>query len=146
MRDRVDHPEIGTNARMDEMTAAFLSAKLRRLSAWNLCRLGTACQYFERIGSLLEMRMEQGSCFHLFVVQSDQRDALQEHLAKAGVQTAIHYPVPPHLSGAYAGKISGEFPITEQLAKTALSLPISPFHTGEEIGRVIAAVRSFFER
>ena len=138
MRDRSDHPEIGTNARMDEMTAAFLRSKLRRLDGWNARRAEIAKRYEAELGP-----SGGGGSWHLFVIQCERRDALQSHLGEAGVETAIHYPVPPHLSGAYRGRVEGEFPITERLAATALSLPISAFHTQEEILRVCAALREF---
>jgi dTDP-3-amino-3,4,6-trideoxy-alpha-D-glucose transaminase len=147
MRDRVDHPEIGTNARMDEMTAAFLAAKLAHLDAWNARRAQIGTRYLAELSDLEDLALPAGGgCWHLFVVQCGARDALREHLSDTGVQTAIHYPVPPHLSGAYAGQASGTFPITEQLAATALSLPISAFHSDTEIARVCAAVRGFIER
>lgn len=146
MRGRTDHPEIGTNARMDEMSAAFLSAKLGHLDAWNARRAEIGERYLGELGGLDLALPAGGGCWHLFVIQVERRDALARHLEGAGVQTAIHYPVPPHLSGAYAAEREriGALPITERLARTALSLPISPFHSDAEISRVIAAVRDFF--
>ena len=146
MRDRSDHPEIGMNARMDEMTAAFLSAKLAVLDLDHVSRIDWAVRYSEEFGQLVRLRLGCGSSFHLFVIQTEQRDALREYLDGVGVQTAIHYPVPPHLSGAYRGKVAGEFPITERLAETALSLPMFPSLTLEEVERVCVGVTEFFER
>lgn len=146
MRSRTDHPEIGTNARMDEMSAAFLTAKLGHLQTWNARRAEIGERYLAELGDLDLALPAGGGCWHLFVIQAEGRDALAAQLGKAGIQTAIHYPVPPHLSGAYAAERGrlGALPITEQLARTALSLPISPFHHDHEIDRVIAAVRNFF--
>jgi len=146
MRSRTDHPEIGTNARMDELSAAFLSAKLGHLDDWNARRAEIGGRYLaELAGSDLTLPAG-GGCWHLFVIQVEDRDQLASHLGEAAIQTAIHYPVPPHLSDAYAGERErlGALPITEQLARTALSLPISPFHSDAEIARVISAVRDFF--
>jgi len=144
MRDRVDHPEIGTNARMDEMTAAFLTAKLAHLDDWNARRAQIAERYLAAFSNLDLKLPAGGGCWHLFVIQCEDRDALRDFLAGAGMQTAIHYPVPPHLSGAYAGETFPPLPITEDLARTALSLPISAFHSDDEIDRVIASVLEFF--
>jgi dTDP-4-amino-4,6-dideoxygalactose transaminase len=148
MRDRYDHPEIGANARMDELSAAHLLAKLPQLDGWNARRAAIAERYLEAFADLdLALPPDTtSSCWHLFVIQCETRDEMQSHLQSADVGTAIHYPVPPHRSGAYAGQKLGAFPITDRLARTALSLPISAFHNDAEIERVIAAVRSFFAR
>ena len=145
MRSREDHPEIGTNARMDELTAAFLLEKLDHLDGWNARRAEIANRYLEAFADLDLGLPAGGGCWHLFVIQSEHRDRLREHLESEGVGTAIHYPVPPHLSGAYTEERQrlGSLPITEHLAATALSLPISAFHTDDEVARVIDAVRSF---
>jgi len=84
--------------------------------------------------------------WHIFVVRTARRDALRAHLAQLSIGTQIHYPISPHLSGAYRslGYQPGAFPIAEQLAAEVLSLPISPHHTTEQIDTVCAGVRSFF--
>ena len=86
--------------------------------------------------------------WHLFVIRTGHRDALQTHLAAAGIGTQVHYPVPPHLTPAYQGQgwSRGQFPLAEQLAREVLSLPIGPHHTAEQIDTVCAAVRGFFAR
>ena len=83
--------------------------------------------------------------WHLFVVRHPCRDELQRHLAEAGIGTLIHYPVPPHLSGAYSdlGQRQGAYPITEEQARMVLSLPIGPHLNEEAQNHVIAAIRSF---
>jgi dTDP-4-amino-4,6-dideoxygalactose transaminase len=85
--------------------------------------------------------------WHLFVVRTAPREALRAYLAERGIATQIHYPIPPHRSGAYRslGYQVGAFPLAEQLAAEVLSLPISPHHTAEQIDSVGAAVRSFFD-
>jgi len=84
-----------------------------------------------------------GPIWHLFVVRTPRRDALQQHLAAHGIGTLIHYPIPPHLSGAYrdGGWQRGDFPLAEKLAAEVLSLPIGPHLTAEQIDYVCAAVR-----
>jgi len=83
--------------------------------------------------------------WHLFVIRCKQRDLLQEHLKSKGVGTLIHYPVPPHKSGAYAGTAAagGVYPLADELAATVLSLPIGPHMTDEQQGAVIDAIRSW---
>jgi dTDP-4-amino-4,6-dideoxygalactose transaminase len=85
--------------------------------------------------------------WHLYVVDHADRDDLQKHLASRGIQTLIHYPIPPHLSGAFAplGLAEGTFPTAEQAARTHLSLPIGPHLSEENVTRVIDACRSFPE-
>jgi dTDP-4-amino-4,6-dideoxygalactose transaminase len=80
------------------------------------------------------------------VVRTRQRDALRAHLGRAAIATQIHYPIPPHLSGAYrdSGWTRGAFPLAEALADEVLSLPIGPHHTPDQIDHVIASVRAFF--
>ena len=80
--------------------------------------------------------------WHQFVVRHPKRDALQSHLEAAGIDTLVHYPIPPHLSGAYAS-LGLDFPIAARLAREVLSLPIDPFLSEDEAGAVIAAVKSF---
>ena len=84
--------------------------------------------------------------WHLFVVRTAHRTALREHLTAHGIATQIHYPSPPHRSGAYRhlGYTAADFPIATRLAEEVLSLPISPHHSAEQIDSVAAAVRSFF--
>jgi dTDP-3-amino-3,4,6-trideoxy-alpha-D-glucose transaminase len=82
----------------------------------------------------------------LFAVRSSRRDSLRQFLTDAGVETMIHYRVPPHLSGAYAGRVLGEFPVAEQAADTILSLPIGPHLKDDDVASVIGAVHRFFAR
>ena len=82
------------------------------------------------------------------MVRTERRDALQTHLAAAGIGTQVHYPTPPHLSNAYrdAGWKRGAFPLAEKFAGEVLSLPIGPHHPAEQIDRVCESVREFFEK
>lgn len=141
--------ERGVNSRLDPIQAAVLGVKLSRLDEWNARRVQIARRYldaFERSSLILPSVPEWAEpVWHLFVVRSEARDVLQNRLAEIGVQTSIHYPVPPHLQQAYAslGHAAGAFPLSEQLAGEVLSLPIGPQLTDEQVDVVIAAVREF---
>ncbi|MCX8089433.1 MAG: DegT/DnrJ/EryC1/StrS family aminotransferase [Verrucomicrobiae bacterium] len=146
-RRKYVHDLKGFNSRMDELQAAFLRAKLRRLDEWNERRRRIAARYLEALrgvpGLILPHVPDWAEpVWHLFVVRHPERDRLQQKLAEAGVGTLIHYPVPPHLSGAYAdgGWKRGAFPIAESLADTVLSLPMGPHLTEAQVEAVIGAV------
>lgn len=150
-RERYHHDEAGLNSRLDEFSAAFLRVKLPHLGAWNARRTVLAQRYLAQlkgVGDLVlpHVPLWAEPVWHLFVVRTARRDALRAHLTRLGIGTQIHYPIPPHLSGAYRslGYQPGSFPIAEQLAAEVLSLPISPHHTAEQIDTVCAGVRSFF--
>lgn len=136
----------GVNSRLDELQAAILRAKLRHLEAWNARRRQIAARYNALLGgSPLVLPAEAPDAvhvYHLYVVRSERRDALREGLRRAGVGTAIHYPLPAHLQEAYRdlGWRPGSLPVTERLAGEVLSLPMFPELTDEEIEQVVAAV------
>ena len=142
------HHEIqGFNARLDELQAAVLRVKLPRLDDWNDRRRTLAARYLEglaRVPSLGLPHVPEGvePAWHLFVVRHPRRDDLQRHLAAAGVETLIHYPIPPHRSDAYAdlGFGPGAFPVSERIAETVLSLPMGPHLTPDLQEQVINAV------
>jgi dTDP-4-amino-4,6-dideoxygalactose transaminase len=137
---------------LDELQAAFLRVKLRKLDEWNGRRRVVATRYragFDGSSGLtLPFAPDWAEpVWHLFVVRHPNRDGLQQGLTEAGIGTLIHYPVPPHLSGAYAdGKWApGAFPVAETLANTVLSLPMGP-HLREDqaslvVGKTIEALR-----
>lgn len=135
----------GYNSRLDELQAAFLRVKLKRLDEWNKRREDIAGYYLENLRgcSLLlpEVPTWSQGAWHLFVVRSAHRDRLQKYLADMGVGSLIHYPIPPHLSDAYneEGLSKGDFPLTEQMANEVLSLPIGP-HLGGSEQRVVEAI------
>ncbi len=125
---------IGYNSRLDELQAALLRVKLAHLDAWNARRHGVAREYQQLLPKLFPdvvlpvVREWAETCWHLYVVQAPDRARVQAALADRGVQTLVHYPVPPHLQEAYAplGIARGRFPIAERLADQVLSLPMSP--------------------
>jgi len=137
----------GFNSRLDEIQAAMLRVKLTKLNEWNARRQQVANIYMEGLADtpeiiLPEIAPDADSVWHLFVIRHTQRDQIQKALAKQGISTLIHYPVPPHLSEAY--KIKGEtseiLPIAEKLANTVLSLPIGPHITQDQARRVITTI------
>ena len=137
----------GYNSRLDEMQSAFLRVKLKKLDEWNTRRAKAAAGYLARMsvetGLTLPYVPEWAEpVWHLFVVRHAQRDLLQQKLTEAGIGTLIHYPVPPHLSGAYAdaGFKPGSFPIAEQLSQSVLSLPMGPHLTKEQAAATVAEV------
>lgn len=137
----------GFNSRLDELQAAFLSEKLKRLDADNAHRKLIADYYISHLSDLPEVRLPKladraESVWHLFVVQAPDRDALMRALAEDGIQTMIHYPIPPHKQRAYATKQSfGPFPISEGIHQHVLSLPVGPTLTIEEAKRVVKSLR-----
>ena len=150
-RERYHHDEAGLNSRLDEFSAAFLRVKLPHLAAWNARRTILAQRYIAQLTGVGDLVLPQVPAWaepvwHLFVVRTARREALRTHLTQLGISTQIHYPIPPHLSGAYRslGYTRGAFPIAEQLADEVLSLPISPHHTAEQVDTVCAGVCSFF--
>jgi dTDP-4-amino-4,6-dideoxygalactose transaminase len=148
-RVKYEHDACGFNSRLDPLQAAFLRVKLRHLEEWNARRRRIAARYAEGLQgcgvALPAVHPQADPVWHIYAVRADARDALQAHLAAAGVGTLIHYPIPPHLSPAYAslGLGEGAFPISERLAKTVLSLPIGPHLASADVETVIEQVRSF---
>nr|WP_276046522.1 MULTISPECIES: DegT/DnrJ/EryC1/StrS family aminotransferase [unclassified Sphingomonas] len=140
------HQEKGINSRLDPIQAAVLSVKLRHLDAWNARRAAIAAHYRSALaGTTLGLPFVPNwaePVWHLFVVESDRRDRLRAALAADGIQTQVHYPVPPHLQGAYAERKLGvgAFPIAERLADTVLSLPIGPQLQPEQVNRIVASL------
>ena len=142
----------GFNSRLDELQAAFLRVKLKKLDEWNDRRRRLAALYLTELGGAENLTLPfvpewAEPAWHLFVVRHPKRDALQQKLAAAGIGTLIHYPVPPHLSGAYAAdkRLRGHLPIAEALSHTVLSLPMGPHLTVEQAELVIGEVHDAIE-
>ncbi len=135
----------GFNSRLDPIQAAALRVKLKVLDAWNARRSETASSYqtkLANVGLRLPFVPEWAEpAWHLYVVQHPQREVLQKKLGGVGISTMIHYPIPPHLQGAYAelGYGVGAFPIAEHIHQAVLSLPMGPSLTQEHVNQVIAA-------
>ena len=139
----------GYNYRLQGLQAAALRVKLRRLDAWTDARRANAVRYDELLrdsGLILPVAAPGAKhVYHLYTIRTENRDALQKHLAEQGVPTAVHYPLPLHLLPAYADDRypRGSFPVAEACADTVLSLPVHPFLSGEQVDRVASAVHSF---
>lgn len=141
---------VGVNSRLDEIQAGVLSIKLKQLDRWNSERIELAALYSDLLKDIsgIQTPITSADCthvFHQYVIQTVNRNALQEHLLKAGIQTAIHYPVPPHLQKAYdfLNLKKGSLPITEKLAETVLSLPIYTGMKKEDVEYVSEAIKRF---
>jgi dTDP-4-amino-4,6-dideoxygalactose transaminase len=148
---RYQNEYLGLNSRLSELQAAFLRAKLPRLAAWNGRRVALAARYASQLRNVGDVVLPEVPAWatpvwHLYVIRTAQRDALQQHLSRRGVGTQIHYPVPPHLSKAYAGAgwKRGDFPLAEKFAAEVLSLPIGPHTTADQVDFVCGAVSEFF--
>ena len=137
----------GLNSRLDEIQAAILQVKLRHLDKDNERRKEIARYYIENITNPAiitpEVKDWDANVFHIFPIRCKQRDELQQYLAEKDVQTIIHYPVPPHKQACYREWNNLSFPITEQIHREELSLPISQVLTDAEAEMVVKIVNSF---
>ena len=140
-------PYRGTNSRLDEIQAAWLGVKLPHLDADNARRREIAARYCAEISNpLVELPVnpnDESMVWHVFAVTCSKRDELQKCLAENGIQTVIHYPIPPHKQPCYAEWNGRSYPVTERIHREILSLPISPVLTDDEVGEVIRVVNEF---
>ena len=145
---------VGVNSRLDEVQAAVLQAKLPHLDSWNRRRQEIAGRYCAEIRNP-QVRVTpvpanpKSHVWHVFPVFCETRDDLQKFLKERGVETLIHYPIPPHKQEAFAGALSrgelrhGNLPIAEELARTELSIPMGPSMTEEQVSYVIEVINSY---
>lgn len=143
---KYENKEKGVNSRLDELQAAFLRVKLKKLDEWNArrrlianCYLKENSEYGDIIVPFVPRHMDP--VWHLFVIRFKRRNELQKYFLAKGVQTMIHYPKPPHLQGAYKEMNALKFPISEQIHNEVLSLPIGPHCKISEILDVIAFLK-----
>lgn len=138
---------IGRNSRLDEIQAAVLDVKLKYLDADNKLRKSVTKRYIEGIKNtkivLPIVKDWDAHVFHIFTIRCEQRDALQNYLKEKGIQTLIHYPIPPHKQRCYSEWNDLSFPITEKIHREELSLPMSPTLTDEQVDYVIDAVNKW---
>lgn len=145
------HNEVkGFNSRLDELQAAFLRVKLQKLDEWNERRKVIADLYRIGLAEVSDLTLPYvpdwaEPVWHLFVVRTSERDRLQRHLADYGIQTLIHYPVPPHRQDAYQEFAHLDLPVSERIHSDVLSLPMSQVMTDEDARYVAKAVNSFME-
>lgn len=148
---KYEHLIPGLNCRMEGLQAAILSVKLKSLDSWNEKRRAIAAAYSRMlVGSGLVLPEEVPGTrhvYHLYVVQSDHRDLLRERLTDLGIGTGLHYPVPLHLQEAYRslGYRTGDFPVSELLAKRILSLPMYPELSCDSVEHVVSALKEALE-
>jgi dTDP-4-amino-4,6-dideoxygalactose transaminase len=137
----------GLNSRLDEIQAAFLNIKLKHMAQDIEGRRKAARYYRQHIKNpsiiLPEVREEEGHVWHLFVIRSKKRDELQRYLLEQGIETLIHYPIPPHKQQAYKEYHTLSFPITEGIHREVLSLPIGPGLDTEELEHVVSALNQY---
>ncbi|MEJ5263067.1 MAG: DegT/DnrJ/EryC1/StrS family aminotransferase [Ignavibacterium sp.] len=137
---------IGFNSRLDELQAAFLSVKLKYLDEINLHKRKLARIYLDNLKDDFikpKVHSDYYDVYHIFNVRHPQRDKLKEYLLKNGIQTDIHYPVSPHKQKALEGIIEGDYPISEEIHNTILSLPCSYAHSEDDIYRVVEVMNKF---
>jgi dTDP-4-amino-4,6-dideoxygalactose transaminase len=151
---RYYHPVIGYNARLDELQAAILRIKLRRLEQWNARRRELARMYDERLkgSGVTTPEIPSDIRRHVFYtytirVPGGRRDDLRKFLGERGIGTQIHYPVPIHLqqSAEFLGYRKGDLPVTEKVAGEVLSIPMFAELSGEQVDRVATAIREFMK-
>ena len=144
---KYQHDSLGFNSRLDELQAAFLSIKLRDLNRANTRRREIADRYTAALtGSFLQppvIPVWAEPVWHLYVILTEYREALQAHLMAHGVETLVHYPIPPHRQNCYANINYRPLPIADRLANQVLSLPISPSMAEDEVNFVISEINIF---
>ncbi|HIF9071203.1 TPA: DegT/DnrJ/EryC1/StrS family aminotransferase [Photobacterium damselae] len=137
----------GVNSRLDEIQAAMLSVKLKYLDSETQNRREIANRYLSGINNdlitLPSFDREEEHVWHLFVIQCKNRDALQRYLEEKNIQTLIHYPIPPHKQSAYKTFADKKLPVTEEIHRNVLSLPISPVMKLEEVDYIVKAINGF---
>lgn len=147
--EKYHHLFRGYNRRLDTLQAAVLRVKLKYLDKWNAARRSNADLYRRLLNDAgVELPGEARnaeSVWHLYVIRTELRDTLREHLAMRGISAGIHYPIPIHLQPAYKdlGYKRGDFPVSEAQAQRILSLPMYAELTAEQIGRVAQTIREF---
>ncbi|MCL4415493.1 MAG: DegT/DnrJ/EryC1/StrS family aminotransferase, partial [Actinobacteria bacterium] len=144
------HLILGWNSRLDNLQAAILRVKLKKLEKWNTKRLENAKNYNKLLEGIPVITPyifpNYKHVFHLYVIRSKSRDKLAKYLASKGISTVMHYPIPIHLQTAYKnlGYKKGDFPIAEKLSSEILSLPMYPELKFEEINYICQAIKSFY--
>lgn len=137
---------VGYNSRLDEVQAGFLSVKLKRLDEINIHKRKLASYYLQGLKSdfiLPTVDPDYFDVYHIFNIRHPRRDQLRDYLLQNGVKTEIHYPVAPHRQEAMKGLIVGDYPISTEIHNTTLSLPISYFHTEENVLKVTRLLNNF---
>jgi dTDP-4-amino-4,6-dideoxygalactose transaminase len=147
--DRYHHQDAGINSRLDDLQAAILRARLRRLGGWTERRRALATRYRNALADAAVKPLperDRGHVYHLFVVSTDDRGALQADLAGQGIETLIHYPMPITRQPALAGENPDDCPVAARMCGGILSLPLHPALRDDQVDEIAAAVRAFQPR
>ena len=146
---KYEHELSGYNSRLDELQAAFLRVKLAALDEWNLSRKEIALQYTKMLGGadiiLPHTPVFADPVWHLYVIRSKRRNELKSYLEERGINTVIHYPIPPHRQACYSDFENVNLPIADRLAREVLSLPISPTITHQQVEYIGRVINKFHE-
>lgn len=143
---KYENIEVGFNSRLDDLQAAFLNIKLKYLDKINKHKRKLAKIYFDNLKSDFIVPVQHEDyydVFHIFNIRHKKRNELREYLLKEGIITEIHYPIPPHKQKAINNLFNKDYPISEEIHNTTLSLPISFFHTEEDIYKVVEILNKF---
>jgi len=138
------------NSRLDNLQAALLNVKMKYLENWTERRRAFAERYYDGLSDLPMIvpqdKSYEKAVYHTFIIQTEERDELKEHLARKGVDTKVHYPIPIHFQVAAKGLgyKKGDFPITEKQAETILSIPIYPELTVDQVNYIIEEIQNFY--
>jgi dTDP-4-amino-4,6-dideoxygalactose transaminase len=146
-RRRYEHETLGWNARMHELQAAILRAKLPHLAGWNARRRAIADGYARRLAEVKEItlpRMVEGHVFHQYVIRAPRREAARAFLQERGVGTEVYYPLPLHQQPALRRYAGGALPEAERASREVLALPMFPELTEAEVERVAGGLREFY--
>jgi len=150
-RERYHHSVIGVNSRLDDLQAAILRVKLKHLDRFNRQRRANAHRYSEKLAKLgITAPFEDGKgvhIYHQYTMLVDQREVLQEALTKAGIASAVYYPIPLHRQDVFKDTCANvSLPISEETAQRVLSLPIYPELTTDQVDRVVAVIAEALKR
>lgn len=139
---------LGYNSRLDEVQARFLSVKLKHLDQINAHKRNLARVYFDTLSDEFIKPVEHPDfydVFHIFNIRHPQRDEIRRFLLEKGIKTEVHYPIPPHRQAAMKGVLSGNYPISDEIHATTLSLPIALFHTESDVLRVAETLNEWLK-
>lgn len=137
---------IGYNSRLDEIQAAFLKVKLKKLDNINNHKRALANIYLDNLREDFikpVVHKDYFDVYHIFNIRHPKRDSVRDYLSKKGIKTEIHYPMAPHRQQAMSGILDGEYPISEEIHQTTISLPISYFHNSDDVYKVVESLNNF---
>lgn len=136
---------IGLNSRLDELQAGILDVKLKYLDNDNKYRRKVAKYYIENIKNkkIILPNYSEEHVYHIFAVRTENRNELQNYLKENGIETLIHYPIPPHQQVCYKGQLGENYPVSEQIHSSILSLPISQVIENEEVEKIVEVINKF---